>query len=271
MIDRRDCVPIPGPRGYPLIGSIWELDRTAPINSFMRWARQFGEIYSLNLAGSHRVFINTAELLEEACNEKRFSKTLSPALIDLRNGVHDALFTSWTDEANWGLAHRILVPAFSPLNLQNMFPQMKDIITQCVLKWARHGHDHTIEVAEDWTRLTLDTLALTAMGYRFNSFYSNEMHPFVTAFMGILAGAASRATRPKIASRLYKAEDKKFFENIEYCRQLCAELLLERRTHPTEDKDLLTAMIEGKDPKTGQSLSEQSVIDNMITFLVAGK
>ena len=270
-LDRKDCVPIPQPRGYPLIGNIWELDRTAPINSFMRLTRQFGDIYSLNLAGNRRIFINSVALLEEVCDENRFSKALSPALVDLRNGVHDALFTSWTEEANWGLAHRILVPAFSPLNLRNMFPQMKDIISQCILKWARHGQEYIIEVAEDWTRLTLGTLALCAMGYRFNSFYSDQMHPFVAAFMQILAGAAARATRPSIATPFRKFEDKMFFDNIQCCRELCANLLQERRSHPTEDKDLLSAMIDRKDPKTGQSLSEQSIIDNMITFLVAGE
>jgi cytochrome P450/NADPH-cytochrome P450 reductase len=44
----------------------------------------------------------------------------------------------------------------------------------------------------------------------------------------------------------------------------------QRRANPTDTKDLMNAMVNGKDPKTGEALSEDSIIDNMITFLIAG-
>lgn len=53
-------------------------------------------------------------------------------------------------------------------------------------------------------------------------------------------------------------------------RNLSNELLQARRDHPKDTKDLLNAMINGKDPKTGKSISDQSVTDNLITFLIAG-
>lgn len=36
----------------------------------------------------------------------------------------------------------------------------------------RFGPTHIVDPAEDFTRLTFDTIALTAMSYRFNAFYS---------------------------------------------------------------------------------------------------
>ncbi len=50
-----------------------------------------------------------------------------------------------------------------------------------MLKWARQGPEYGILAAEDFLRLTLDTIALYAMDYRFNSFYTSEMLPFVEA------------------------------------------------------------------------------------------
>jgi cytochrome P450/NADPH-cytochrome P450 reductase len=32
----------------------------------------------------------------------------------------------------------------------------------------------------------------------------------------------------------------------------------------------MNAMVNGKDPKTGEPLTEDSIVDNMITFLIAG-
>ena len=48
------------------------------------------------------------------------------------------------------------------------------------------GAGAEIDVADNMTRLTLDTIALCAFDYRFNSFYQNEMHPFVAAMTGAL-------------------------------------------------------------------------------------
>jgi cytochrome P450/NADPH-cytochrome P450 reductase len=62
---------------------------------------------------------------------------------------------------------------------------MRDIASQLVLKWARHGPENRILATDDFTRLTLDTLSLCTMGYRFNSFYSKEMHPFVDAMVSL--------------------------------------------------------------------------------------
>jgi cytochrome P450/NADPH-cytochrome P450 reductase len=43
-----------------------------------------------------------------------------------------------------------------------------------------------------------------------------------------------------------------------------------RRANPSDKKDLLNAMLFGKDPKTGEKMTDQSIINNIITFLIAG-
>ena len=41
-----------------------------------------------------------------------------------------------------------------------MFDEMHDIASQLVVKWARFGPKEKINVTEDFTRLTLDSIAL---------------------------------------------------------------------------------------------------------------
>jgi cytochrome P450/NADPH-cytochrome P450 reductase len=41
-----------------------------------------------------------------------------------------------------------------------MFDEMHDLASQLVVKWARFGPKETIDVSSDFTRLTLDTIAL---------------------------------------------------------------------------------------------------------------
>ena len=61
--------------------------------------------------------------------------------------------------------------------------------SQMFLRWERFGPNAVIDVADNMTRLTLDTIALCAFEYRFNSFYQDEMHPFVGAMVSAIISA----------------------------------------------------------------------------------
>lgn len=147
---------------------------------------------------------------------------------------------------------------------------MYDIASQLVMKWARLGPKTPIMVTDDFTRLTLDTIALCAMGTRFNSFYHDEMHPFVEAMVGLLQGSGDRTRRPALLNNLPTSENTKYWNDITYLRELSQELVNARKQNPEDKKDLLNALILGRDPQTGQGLSDDTIIDNMITFLIAG-
>jgi cytochrome P450/NADPH-cytochrome P450 reductase len=119
-----------------------------------------GPIFKLSLLGKERLFAGSVELANELCDEKRFCKSVSGPLEQVRNGIGDGLFTAYHGEHNWGVAHRTLVPAFGPIGIKDMFDEMYDIGTQLVAKWARMGPEVAINVTDDYTRLTLDSIAL---------------------------------------------------------------------------------------------------------------
>jgi cytochrome P450 / NADPH-cytochrome P450 reductase len=119
--------------------------------------------------------------------------------------------------------------------------------------------------------LTLDTIALCSMDYRFNSFYQESMHPFVEAMVNVLAHNGSRSVRPAFVNRMMYQANAKFVENAKLMKRISQEILDHRRAHPKEKKDLLNAMMNGVDPKTGEKMRDELVIAQMNTFLVAGQ
>jgi cytochrome P450/NADPH-cytochrome P450 reductase len=119
-----------------------------------------GEIFKLQLGGNTRIFVSSQALVNEICNEKRFTKVVAGSLNEIRHAARDGLFTAHPGEHNWGVAHRILMPAFGPLSIREMFDEMHDIASQLVVKWARFGPYEKINVTDDFTRLTLDSIAL---------------------------------------------------------------------------------------------------------------
>ncbi|MGC3506797.1 cytochrome P450, partial [Pseudomonas aeruginosa] len=79
------------------------------------------------------------------------------------------------DEPNWGKAHRILLPAFSQRAMKGYFDVMLEVANALAGKWVRQGPDADIPVADDMTRLTLDTISLAGFGYRFDSFNTPDL------------------------------------------------------------------------------------------------
>ena len=200
--------------------------------------------------------IGSQALMDEVCDEGRFTKIVAAVLKQARNGVHDGLGTAHRpEERNWGIAHRVLAPYFAPLAVENMFDDMHDIAAQLVLKWTRHGPEHNIHVTEDFTRLTLDAIALTAMDYRFNSFYKEDMHPFINALAEFLNTNGDRAKRSSLLQPLYVFENHKYWRNIEQLRKTVHAVIIERKMHPSGKKDLLNAMLYGVDPETGERMT----------------
>jgi len=93
---------------------------------------------------------------------------------------------------------------------------MYDIANQLVLLWARRGPDYKIAVTDDFTRLTLDTIALCAMDFRFNSFYQDEMHPFVAAMNTTLGAGSSRARIPGIVQKFMFSANEQLRASSQY-------------------------------------------------------
>ncbi|EMT66462.1 hypothetical protein FOC4_g10006867 [Fusarium odoratissimum] len=211
-----ESVPIPEPPGYPLIGNLGEFTSN-PLSDLNRLADTYGPIFRLRLGAKAPIFVSSNSLINEVCDEKRFKKTLKSVLSQVREGVHDGLFTAFEDEPNWGKAHRILVPAFGPLSIRGMFPEMHDIATQLCMKFARHGPRTPIDASDNFTRLALDTLALCAMDFRFNSYYKEELHPFIEAMGDFLTESGNRNRRPPFAPNfLYRAANEKFYGEVSW-------------------------------------------------------
>lgn len=110
------------------------------------------------------------------------------------------------------------------------------------------------------------------MDTRLNSFYKDELHPFVGAMVNLLVESGNRSVRPSWLTVLYRNMNKKYDDDNALVHRVAQEVFERRRKAGQSDKrDLLDAMLHGKDPVTGQSLTDQVVIDNMITFLMAGQ
>lgn len=265
---------LPGPRGLPLVGNLFDIDVHAPFDSMTSFAREYGPIFRIALpGGGARIIVTGADLVDEICDDARFDKKVGGGLRNLgRGATSNGLFTAETSDPLWHRAHNILLSPFSLQSMHEYLPMMQDIADQLVDKWERLNPDDEVDVPADMTRLTLDTIALCGFGYRFNSFYRDTMHPFVAAMVRTLAEAQKRSAQLPIQQRLRVRAQRQAEEDDAFMNGLVDQLIRERRAQGAagETRDLLGRMINGVDAKTGEKLPDHNIRAQCITFLIAG-
>ncbi|MEU0967440.1 cytochrome P450 [Streptomyces sp. NPDC005917] len=267
-----DLRPIRSPRGIPLLGHTPQIPDTNPIEYFGELSKQFPEgIYGMDIAGHEQVFVYDPDLVAEVCDETRFFKQIDKTpLYHVRDFAGAGLFTAHQYEEEWGMAHRILLPAFSQRAMRNYYGQMLEIAQNLAGKWGRR-EGQPVNITDDYTRLTLDTIALSGFGYRFQSFDKEELHPFLSALLESLVESLRRSQELPMMTKLRKADARKYGENIRLMQDLVESVIKERREgRSSGEEDLLGLMLEASDPQTGKSLDVDNVRDQVLTFLIAG-
>ncbi|MHA5055076.1 cytochrome P450, partial [Streptomyces sp. SD15] len=261
------------PGGVPFLDPAPQIPDISPLAFFAQQSEHFPEgIFSMDMGGQENVFVYDPDLVTEVCDETRFGKPIYAPLSHVRDYTGAGLFTAHEEDDGevWGMAHRILMPAFSQRAMKNYYGQMMEIAQNLAGKWERK-EGRPVNITDDYTRLTLDTIALSGFGYRFNSFEKEELHPFLQALLEALVESMRRSQELPEMTALRKDDDKKYHENIQVMRDLVESVIKERREGKNSGEgDLLGLMLEAIDPETGKPLDDENVRDQVVTFLIAG-
>ncbi|MCJ1450159.1 hypothetical protein MMC28_000488 [Mycoblastus sanguinarius] len=255
--------PIPQPPGIPLLGNIFDVDPSNTWVSLQKLWEKYGEIFKITVFGQQIVFVGSAALCEEICDEKRFRKFVGGPIVEIRYAVHNSLFTAYDNEASWGIHHRILAPLLTPAAVAEWFTNVRDCGSELTAKWRGLKGDSPISAIGELNRLDLETTTLCFFGKKLNGLTGPEPE-MIKAMDGATSEAIKRPTRPRFVNWLFYQS--KFQKDSKVMRQYGAECLADRKANPTDRKDMLYAMMNAKDPETGTSLNEQQIIDEIVTM-----
>ncbi|MEU6990895.1 cytochrome P450 [Streptomyces sp. NPDC046465] len=245
-----------------------------PIQQSVELARRHGPCYVRRYHGRETVFVSSLELVEELADETRFAKGIGPALENVRGIAGDGLFTAYDDEPNWAKAHDILLPAFAMNSMRTYHPHMLRVARRLIASWDGRfapgaAESAPVDVSDDMTRMTLDTIGLAGFGYDFESFGRAEPHPFVQALVRGLAHSQAKLARDPAGE--YRAQDAAFETDAAFLAQVVDEVIETRKTSgDTGVDDLLGLMLNSPHPDSGEILDEANIRNQVITFLIAG-
>jgi cytochrome P450 len=210
------------------------------------------------------VFVCNAALLEEICDPTRFRKCVTGPVVEMREAVHDALFTAYDSEAMWGVAHRIMAPLLTPEAVKANFNEQRDTVAKLVSRWTA-SPGKKVNVLVDLQRIDLQECMLCMFGQDMNCL-DGPKPPMVQAMHDSTMEAMKRPTRPKLLNNwIYKSS---FDKPNKVMRDFAADALAYYRSHQVSRNDLLNALINHKDPETGKGLTESQIIDEIVTPLI---
>ncbi|MEY9938539.1 bifunctional cytochrome P450/NADPH--P450 reductase [Streptacidiphilus sp. MAP5-3] len=269
--------------GVPVVDVSETGPGAVPLLQMMELARRHGPAYVRRLHGRDLLLVSGLDLVTELADEQRFTKSVGPALENVRAFTGDGLFTAYNDEPNWARAHDILMPAFALGSMRTYHPVMLQVAHRLIDSWDRHAAAGApVEVAEDTTRMTLDTIGLAGFGFDFDSFGRTEPHPFVSAMVRSLEWAMHRLAR--VPGVDYSEADAALRVDAAYLAEVVDQVIATRTgdraagtgatstdaTGTDAHEDLLSLMLDTVHPVDGTTLDLENVRNQVITFLIAG-
>ncbi|MDF0528642.1 cytochrome P450 [Tsukamurella sp. 8F] len=261
------------PGGTFLGGDLGVLTSRERSRAALDWVRrERPDLVELRLGTRRVTLVPSVRIASELCDASRFTKALAPGMAELRQYAGDGLFTAYSDEPNWQLAHDILMPAFSRRAMEGYHAIMERAVGQLCDRWA--DADEMVDATHDAAKLTLDTIGRAAFGYDFGSFESDERHPLVAALLRALYTAGQKTKLGSVPGGrvLGPWYDWRNRHHQRYADDLLNELIGGRAADAGApgNGDILDLMLSTRHPETGESLSHRNIRYQILTFLVAG-
>jgi len=265
----RPPAPIPRskrPGAIPLLFALWRNplaicgDRhfVEPIVSEKTVIGQINVVSSPE--GVHHVLVAHAENYPK---DRRQLRILQP-------GLRTGLLTSSGD--TWKVARHALAPLFTPSAVEAQTNVMLQCSQRMVQRLSQYDNGQILDMSAELARVTFEIIS--------SMLFSDETQTDSVEFSAALTRYFNSAGRidplvalgaPNWVPRLGVSPARKairFFESL-------AEKIIRRRRTDMEKglrpaRDLVTLLLEAKDPRTGDGLSEADVAGSIITFIGAG-
>ena len=259
---RYPALPHP-PRRVPVLGDVFGLTSDSSMQNAMGLA-ELGEVCEFRVLGARYVVAVGADAVTDLNDESRFCKHVGPDIEALRIVGGDGLFTAHNDEPNWLKAHQLLLPAFSQAAMRRYHQTMFDVAGELTDRWDQRA-ESGVDVSDDTTRVTLETIGRCAAGYSFGCFSDDGVHPFVSHMVSALhtadrLGVLRESFLPGFS---YRRLQRRIQRDARYLHALADDVVVRRGAQPGQHDDLLQIMLES-------DLDAANIRYQLINFLIAG-
>lgn len=213
--------------------------------------------------GLNRVWVTSPSIIKAVLLDERdkFRKLTTIRLLGPLLGK--GILTS--DGADWKWQRQASAPMFRPQTLGAFVPAFVRAAHDTIARWRAAPGVHDVDA--DMTRATFDVVSATLLPSA-DAAFSTQMQTSIRALQrhggwDMLYAAINMPKwfpRPGMASEL---------DALRGLRREVARLLREQRDAGGAD-NLLHRLVAARDPETGRGMDDDQLVDNLLTFYLAG-
>lgn len=172
------------------------------------------------------------------------------------------------EDPDWRWQRQTAAPQFRHADILNYVPSMAAAALEQVNVWRADASNRPRSIDTDMSRITFrviaetmlrsDDKAVTLALERSNSDYLLPISwPLAYGVVGLPTDLPfpGRARRRDAACNM---------------REAVGDLVAERRRRPPAERDFCSRLLAAKDPETGDAMQDSQLVDNLLTFLLAG-
>jgi len=236
----------------PTGGNLRKLVRD-PLSYFQTIAAEYGDIVCYRPAPDTAYLINHPDYVRHVLvdNNRNYSKeTYTNQLFS--KVVADGLLTS--EGEIWRKQRRMMQPAFHRTRLARLDAMISEATEDMLSEWrALHGKNQAVDVAREMAALTLTVTT--------------------KALFGVVLGDEVREIGEMVnraVALLEKPSNPRVTESMRQLDAVVDRIIKARRRDFQDGGDLLSSLMAGRDPETGEAMTDEQLRNQIMTLMLAG-
>jgi cytochrome P450 len=203
-----------------------------------------------------------AVLLKDA---EHFPKTRLDRRV-LKPIVGDGLLSAQGDSWRW--QRKLASPLFRHAELLGYVPSMVEAAQECVARFHALRPEPILDIEEAMTETTFSVIARTILA-GIDEREGNAIKRAARAYLDPITWEVA-ASLLMLREETWHPGKRRMRKAAAETRAIVQRLLDKRRVAGSTGDDLVARMLAALDPATGQPMSDDRIIDNLATFLLAG-
>lgn len=173
-----------------------------------------------------------------------------------------------TEDALWRSQRRVAAPVFRPSNVNGFVPAMIGVARKLLAAWSALPNGSELEISHEMMSVTFDIILETMLSGR-GDIDAARFEESMRIFLELTSWpvALTLLGAPRWTPFPGKAAADRAHRHLQ---AVVGTRVAERRASGERRDDLLSLMLDAKDPETGEGLTDTSIRDNILTFIAAG-
>lgn len=248
------------PGALPVIGHTFSL-LSDPLG-FLTSLPAHGDLVRIRFGSFETIVVCTPELVRQVLLNDRIFDKVGPFFDRARDAFGDGLATC--PHSMHRRQRRLVQHAFHPARFPGYSQVMTKHIAGTTASWE-HGQTLDIlpEMATLTARIAVETMFSDALPPAMLQAMRNDLH-------ALLAGIYTRSIVPPPLAKFLIVGNRRFNRARSHLREIVRRVIIDRRADGADYGDLLSTLLTARDPTESQGLSDSEIIDQVITFFLAG-